>query len=191
MLTMKASIFVLTFAALTAGCHGPEPKPFSEFAYGYHYPLKSPGTQFAELPPAVQRSIRAETGGTLIADIQKTELGGDRPVYRVIFENQYRFPPLYIASDGSVLNSDLTIAISAPHEVVAARTAGPLERLTVEDLPPQVVKSIQGQAPDAEVDIVTRETKGERVVYLVTFKDRKHPTLYLGPDGTILREPLR
>lgn len=190
---MRTPIFI-AFVTLAAGCRGPHRETPPEFAFGYHYPLKSPGTQFAELPPAVQRTIRAETGGTLIADIQKSETGSDRPFYRVIFENQVRFPPLYVAPDGSVLNPDLTIAISAPHEVVASRTAGASERLTLEDLPPQVVKAIQGQAPDAEVDTVTRETRGERgerVVYDVTFKDRKHPTLYLGPDGTILHEPLR
>lgn len=188
-------LFILVLAAMAVGCQGPRRKMPSHDASAYRYPLKSPGTQFAELPPAVQRTIRAETGGTLIADIQKNGTDNDRMVYRVIFENQERFAPLYIAPDGSVLNPDLTVVIAAPHEAVATKTAGPSERLTLEDLPPQVVKAMQGQAPDAEVDTVVRETRGEKktrseqVIYHITFKDRKHPPLDLGPDGTILHEP--
>ena len=59
---------------------------------------------FAELPPAIQRTIRAETGGVPIRDIQKNS-NNDQVVYRVLFQNALLFPPLYIAADGSVLLS--------------------------------------------------------------------------------------
>jgi hypothetical protein len=175
-------------AALCAGCcSAPCPEKFAELMTSYHYPLISPGTQFAGLPPAVQRTIRAETGGARIADIEK-DTSTEQVVYRIYFENSALFPPLYVAPDGSVLNPDLTVAVAAPHEAVATKTVGLADRVTLQDLPPPVVKAIQSQAPDAEVSTITREIRGDKVVYVVTFKDRMHPPLYLASDGTVLRD---
>jgi hypothetical protein len=186
---VNALLFLGALAIVSAGCETLQPKT-SEAMVRYDVPLKSPGTQFAELPPAVQRTIRAETGGVPILDIQKNS-NNDQVVYRVLFQNALLFPPLYIAADGSVLNPDLTVAIAAPHEVVATKTAGPIEQIPLQDLPPQVIKAIQAQAPDAEVSHIERETQGDKVVYSVTFKDRNHPRLYLAPDGTVLGESRR
>lgn len=177
---------VLLAVVVVAGCAAPRPEPSLDYSRRYHYPLLSPGTQFAELPPAVQRTIRAETGGTAIANIEKGT-NDEQLVYRVIFQNPEWFPPLYVAPDGSLLNPNLTVAIPAPYEVVATKTAGPTERVTVQDLPPQVVKAIQAEAPDAEIGTITREHQGDKVIYIVDFKGRAHSKLYLGPDGTILR----
>jgi hypothetical protein len=183
---VKTLLFLGALAIVSAGCVASQPKT-SEAMVRYNVPLMSPGAQFAELPPAVQRTIRAETGGVPIRDIQKTSTN-DQVVYLVLFQNAVLFPPLYIAPDGSVLNPDLTISIAAPHEVVATKTGGPIERVTLQDLPPQVVKAIQSQAPDAEIGNIVRETQGDKVAYVVTFKDRMHAVLYLAPDGTHLGE---
>jgi hypothetical protein len=174
-------------AALFAGCVAPGPEMFTELYTSYHYPLMSPGAQFAELPPSVQRTIRAQTGGAPIANIEK-DTRKEQVVYRIYFENPASYPTLYVAPDGSVLNPDLTVAIAAPHEVVATKTAGLADRITLQDLPPSVLKAIQSQAPDAEVSTITRETHGDKVVYVVTFKDRMHATMYLASDGTLLHE---
>src|SRR5882724_6067414 len=146
---VKTLLFIGALAVVSAGCGTPQSET-SEAMVRYDVPLMSPGTQFAELPPAIQRTIRAETGGVPIRDIQKNS-NNDQVVYRVLFQNALLFPPLYIAADGSVLNPDLTVAIAAPHEVVATKTAGPIDRIPFQDLPPQVIKAIQAQAPDAEV----------------------------------------
>ncbi|HTL57997.1 MAG TPA: hypothetical protein VL361_20070 [Candidatus Limnocylindrales bacterium] len=160
----------------------------SEYDSRYRYPLVSPGTQFAELPPAVQRTIRAETGSSQIFDIQKGTNSEGGMVYRVIFENEAVLPPLYVAPNGSLLHPDLSLSKVAPQEVVTTKTSGPSELVTVQDLPTQVIKAIQGQAPDAEISTITKETRGGQVVYVVTFKHRMHAPLQLGPDGTILRD---
>jgi hypothetical protein len=91
---LKACVLFTFCAVLLIGCC---PTHYSElvppFSQPYHYPLMSPGTQYAELPPAVRRTICAETGGALIADIEKGE--GAHPVaYKVLFENPVSFPPL-------------------------------------------------------------------------------------------------
>ena len=190
---LASFISVLLLTMFIQGCASSQPEFASEppEVQRYHSPLMSPGTQFAELPPAVQRTIRAEVGTAVILDVVK-ELHNDQVVYEIVFENAAVFPPLYVAPDGSVLKpSDLTIAIPAPHEVVPPKTNGPIERVTLQDLPPQVVKTIQGAAPDSEIDLIEREKQDDKVVYRVSFKDRSHPILYLAPDGTLLRESRR
>lgn len=186
----RAILFLFVAAMLCGGCATPEPKTAVKPVVHYHDPLMSPGTQFAELPPAVQRTIRAETGGAQITDIEKG-YNNDQTVYRVLFENTALFPPLYIASDGSVLNPDLTVAIAAPHEPAVIKTAGPVQIITLQEAPPAVVKAIQAQAPDAEVSRLLRETERDKVLYVVTFKDAKCPALLLSPDGTLLRTAAR
>ena len=200
---LKGVFWMSAAALLFCGClkHHAEPPPSaragvaietsSDYDSRYRYPLVSPGTQFAELPPAVQRTIRAETGGAQIFDIQKGTNSEGGMVYRVIFENDIVLPPLFIAPNGSLLHPDLTISKTPPTEIVASKTLGPTERVSVQDLPPAVVKAIQGQAPDAEIGTITKETQGNQVVYIVTFKDRMHGPLRLGPDGTVLHDSSR
>ena len=187
MKNLSAILLLGVVVALSTGCETQPPDNSLKPVVRYSYPLTSPGTQFAECPPAVQRTIRAETGGAQIADIEKGS-NDYLSVYKVLFGNSALFPPLYVASDGSVLNPDLSVKIPAPHEPAAIKTGGPVERVTLQDLPPQVVKAIQTEAPDAEVSSIVRETGRDKVVYVVTFKDQKHPVVFLAPDGTLLRE---
>src|SRR5207248_11624205 len=98
-------------------------------------------------------------------------------IYRVDFENRDLFPPMYIAADGSLLNPDLSVAIRAPQPATPVVVGGPVT-LSLNDLPPAVVKAIQHAAPDAEVGSITKQTKGDQTTYIVTFKDRAHPVLY-------------
>src|SRR5262245_4918101 len=69
----------------------------------FHNPLISPGAQFAALPPAVQNSIRAQTGGSDIDHVTKTTNSAGR-VYVIYFKEAELYPPLYVAPDGSVLD---------------------------------------------------------------------------------------
>jgi hypothetical protein len=173
-------------SALLTGCARPAPKPPTQYQSLYHFPLLSPGTQFGALPPAVQRTVRAEAGGAQIADVQKTR-AGERVVYVISFERGQLLPPLYVAPDGSVLTPDLQVVIPAPSGSVATLTGGPVTGLTLSDLPSKVVESIQELAPDAEVDYISTEGHGDQLTYVVTFKDRKHAPLYIAPSGQVLR----
>jgi hypothetical protein len=149
----------------------------------YHYPLQSVGTQFAALPPAVQRTVRAEVGSAQIADIRKGTTG-ENLVYVVYFMKRDVMPPLYIAPDGSVLKPDLKVFIPAPHESAAEIGTG----LTLNDLPPKVVATIQQRAPDAEVGAIGKETHGDNVTYVIFFKGDRHVPLYISADGTFVKE---
>ena len=151
----------------------------------YDAPLLSPGTKFAALPPAVQHTVRAETGSAEIEDIVR-DTNSIPPVYRIYFVNYAEFPPLYIAPDGSLLNPDLTVAMGASKETVNVSSGGPATDITRSDLPPPVVRTVQRQAPQAEVDTITKEKRGDDTVYHITFKGRLHSSMTVGADGSVL-----
>jgi hypothetical protein len=152
----------------------------------YTKPLTSIGGKFGALPPAVQNTIRAEAGAAEIIDVV-TESTPDRVYYKVLFREKVIYPPLYIAPDGSILNPDLSVAVPAPRDSTGGAAAGPVETVTLNDLPANVVKVIRDQASDAQVTTISKEIWGTHIVYLVSFKDpTRHPKLLVVADGTIL-----
>lgn len=184
----------LTLGALLAGCarhHDVDTTAryqagrVSEYQQRYHNPLLSPGAQFATLPPAVQRTVRAEAGAANIETIVKDTNGVD-VVYRIYFRSQDVEPTLYVARDGTLLNPDLSVAIGAAQDTVGVLTGGPVTGITLSDLPPQVMKKIQERAPNAEVAYINKEKRGDQTTYNVVFKDRMHPPLEIAADGTVL-----
>ena len=102
-----------------------------------------------------------------------------RVVYKVYFRESDIFPPMYIAPDGSVLNPDLTVAVSARQGTVVKPA----------DVPPNVMKAIPERAHSSEVAYINKELWGDRTIYVVTFKDEAHnPKLLLAEDGTVVQE---
>lgn len=187
---MRALLTALLGVLLTGCAHHREAEKVEqktsepiEYQRLYHYPLQSVGTQFAALPPAVQRTVRAEVGSAQIADIKKATTGSDL-VYVVYFMKRDVMPPLYVAPDGSVLRPDLKVFIAAPHETALDIGTG----LTLNDLPPKVVATIQQRASDAEVGAIGKETKGDNVTYVIFFKGDRHVPLYISADGTFVKE---
>lgn len=165
----------LWFIAIVAGlCGCAEPTVVT-----YHQPLISPGGEFAMLPPAVQNSVRSQAGMAEIAHIAKTS---DSPVgiYEVYFRNPELYPTLYLASDGSVLNPDMTVSVGASADTIAASTGSVASGVKMDDLPPAVITSIRHEAPTAEVDSIHRVTSDSATLYEVTFKDsaHHHPLLF-------------
>jgi hypothetical protein len=176
---MKSPVFlVVSLAALLAGCATQEQAQDAARQTPYHKPLTSPGAKFGALPPIVQRTVLAEVGPEEITDAVRDTTSG-RVVYKVYFRDSEIFPPLYIAPDGSVLNPDLTVAVSAVEGT----------RVKPADVPVKVSKAVKDRASAGEVAYVNKEAWGGRVVYVVTFKDQAHnPKLLVGEDGTILDE---
>jgi len=173
-----------------AGCATEESDSVEDYRAQYNKPLLSPGTQFAALPPAVQNTIRAEVGWANLEKIEKEESLG-RVIYRVYFQNTFWIEPLIIASDGSVLDPDLIVAVGAPKEDHWAATGSASSSHSLNDLPAAAVKAIQLRAPGAQVDSVIRQVSGNQVVYIVTFKDGLHGPLQVTADGTITPESPR
>ena len=169
-----------------SGCKSAAPDPMVTYQQLYIHPLVSSGAQFSTLPAAVQRTVCAETGSASIAQVDK-HLIGTQTVYCIFFQNYELFPPLNVASDGSVLDPDLRVAVGAPRDLFSTGSLGPVSRVSPDELPPQVVKAIQRLAPDAEVDVITREQDGQQTAFVVSFKGRSHPVLKLGADGTPLK----
>jgi hypothetical protein len=175
---------------LMFGCASQTSTSVEDYRKQYDKPLISSGAQFAALPPAVQNTIRAETGSATIADVVKDKSLG-RIIYRVSFANSNLFKPLIMAPDGSLLDPDLIVAIGAPKDELNMLTGGGAGNASLNDLPPAAVKSIQRSAPDAQVDSIVRQVSGDQTVYLVNFKDRMHAPLRVTADGTILGEAIK
>jgi len=187
MLNLRLLPQALMTAWIVSGCASHRDVT-AEYHAAYAYPLASPGARFGTLPPPVQHTIRAEAGSAEIVDIEKLT----RPegmVYRVDFRNRELYPPLYIAVDGSLLNPDLSVARGAPADTSAIISGGPVTGVKVSELPPAVWQTISAREPGAEIAYVNKDTWGDRVIYIVTFKDPPHhPRLHVAADGTVLNE---
>jgi hypothetical protein len=174
------SLWFVAVACALCGCA-------SEPIVTYTHPLTSPGGEFSKLPPAVQNSVRAEAG---MAEIQgiSTERNGPATVYEVTFKNHEVFPPLYLASDGSVLTPDMQVAVGATQDTIEASTGSGISTMKLDDLPPNVVQTIRHSAPTAEVGSIARLTSDGDVFYEVTFKDpANHPQLIIRDDGRVVK----
>jgi len=176
---MKSPVLlVVPLVALLAGCATQDQSQTAAHETPYNKPLTSPGAKFGALPPIVQLTVLAEVGPEEVVDAVRDTSSG-RVVYKVYFRDSELFPTIYVAPDGSVLNPDLTVAVKAR----------PGTRVKPADVPPGVKEAIPKRAPAAEVAYISKESWGERTVYVVTFKDETHnPKLLLGEDGTVLDE---
>ena len=179
---MRSQVFgVVALAGLLAGCATQHEARKAEHQTPYHKPLTSLGAQFGALPPVVQSTVLAEAGGAEIMDAFRDTSSG-RVVYKIYFREPDVFPPLFVAPDGSVLNPDLTVAVSAVHGT----------RVKTADVPPKVMKVIEEHAPLAGYSAINKENWGDRVVYIVSFKDEAHyPKLFITADGTLIDETRR
>lgn len=174
------SLYLIGLAAVLAGCV--EQHPLTT----YNQPLTSPGGEFSRLSPVVQNSVRAQAGMAEIDDISKETSGGST-IYVFHFKDSVVYPPLYVASDGSVLTSNLDVAVGVSADAIQASTGFGSNGIKLLDLPVLVVTTIRSQAPTAEVETVQKISEGPQVYYEVFFKHPEfHPTLRIADDGTVL-----
>ena len=146
--------------------------------------IKSASDDFNSLPPAVQKTVRAQAPNAEIASISdKTENG--TKVYEVELREEGGNPKLVIAADGTLVSSDLP------------KPAGAIQRLLTPTgavgtpfsaLPEAAQKAIQAHAPNAQIASITRHDENGRVIYEVEFKDQgKNPTMKVAEDGTLVQ----
>jgi hypothetical protein len=168
----------LVLGIVLCGCESPQqPKP-AEKKTPYNRPLTSLGAKFGALPPTVQATVLAQAGGADIVDANR-EIRSGQVVYKITFREPEIYPTLLVAPDGSVLNPDLTVAVSAMQGA----------RVKITDVPPPVMKVIDEKGPTTGPSVVNKETWGDRTVYIVSFKDEAHyPKLFIAADGTLLQE---
>jgi len=175
------SLWLIAMATIVAGCVEQAP------VVRYDRPLTSPGGEFSRLSPVVQNSVRAQAGAAEIDGISK-ETSRGATIYVFHFKNVGLNPPLYVASDGSVLTSDLHLAVGVTADAIEASTGFGSNGVKLQDLPVLVVTTIRSRAPTAEVDSVQKITEGTEVFYEVSFKHPEfHPTLLVADDGRVVQ----
>ena len=87
-----------------------------------------------------------------------------------------------------IMGQNLTVAMGATQDRFGVLIGGPTVALTVGDLPPKVITTIQTQAPDAELGTISREFRGDQPVYLITFKNHRHADIVVSSEGVLLED---
>jgi uncharacterized membrane protein YkoI len=151
---------------------------------GCNQSVQTASQKFNEMPPAAQKTVRAQAPNAEIVDVSKTTQNG-RDEYEVQFRQGDQTPKVIVASDGTLISSEL------------AKPAGALERALTptgatgtqfSSLPEAAQKTIRSQAPADQISSITRHENNGRVSYEVSFKEPgKNPTLEVAEDGTLLQ----
>lgn len=166
----KYVITLLAASALVAGCN---------------QSVETASQKFNELPPAVQKTVRAQSPNAEIASVsQKTENGSQ--VYQVEFRNENGSnSKVLVAADGTLVGSDLP---KQPGMIQKALTPTGAVGTPLSALPEAVQKTVKEQAPNAPIADISREQDNGRTVYKVEFRDQgKNPTIKVAEDGTLVQ----
>ena len=152
---------------------------------GCNKSVENASQKFNELPPAVQKTVRAQYPNGEVADVtKKTENGLD--LYEIQFREPGNNAKLVVAADGKLVNSDLTKPAGA---IERALTSTGAVGTKLSALPEKAQITIKAKAPEAEIADISRQEKDGRVIYVVAFKDKgKNPTLQVADDGTVVQE---
>ncbi len=166
---IRYPLTLLAAAALLAGC-SPSVENVSQ--------------EFNALPPAVQKTARAQDPGAEVLGVSKTTTNG-MEAWKIQFRGANQNPTIVVAANGTLLSSEL------PHQ------AGSIERLLTPTgaagtpfsaLPEAVQKTIQSQAQNQPIAGISRHEENGRVIYEVEFKTAgKNRTLKVADDGTVVQ----
>jgi uncharacterized membrane protein YkoI len=167
----KYAITMITAAGLLVGCN---------------QSIEKASTNFNTLPPAVQKTVRAQAPNSEIdAVTKKTENGMD--VYEVKFKQpDGSNPKVLVSMDGKLISSDFPRTAST---VERALTPTGATGTKFSALPEAAQKTIKDKAPNAEISDISRHEDNGRVYYTVEFTDKgKNPTMKIGDDGTLIQD---
>lgn len=157
----------------------------SLLTWGCSRSVESASQKFNELPPAVQKTVRAQAPNAEIADVShKTQDGMD--IYQVEFNEPGKNPKLIVAADGRLLNTDMPRA-SGPVQRLLTPTGATGTKLSA--LPEAAQKAILSKAPNKPISDISRHEKDGRVFYEVEFNEGgNRSSMEVAEDGTIVRE---
>ena len=152
---------------------------------GCNQSVENASNKFNELPPAVQKTVRAQAPNGDIANIsQKSENGTQ--VYEVEFRNPNGpNSKVLVAADGTLVGSDLARPAGAVAKLLTPTGAvgTPLSAL-----PEAAQKTIKAHAPDAPIARISRHDDNGRTIYEVEFREPgKNPTLRVADDGSLVQ----
>ncbi len=143
---------------------------------------KSLGTQFNDLPPAVQKTLHDKAPNAKVADIDKETRTG-RVVYEIQFSEPGKNPKMHIAEDGTIVKSDKAIEGAEAAGAVSSPSIG----TKFSDLPAAVQKTVREHSPNGKIDDIDKETRTGRVVYEIQFAEPgKNPKMHVAEDGSIV-----
>jgi uncharacterized membrane protein YkoI len=148
--------------------------------------------EFNQLPPAVQKTVRAQAPDAEIADIEQKTRDGVT-IYEIQFRDKQRYPAMAVAADGTLMRYEAgTAAMGKPggsEGTVKGSVASSMQN-QLSALPLSVQKAIQANAPRAEVVDIRRKEENGRMFYEIEYagKERK-PVLHVAADGHIMKLP--
>jgi|ERR1043166_34936 uncharacterized membrane protein YkoI len=152
---------------------------------GCNKSVENASLKFNELPPAVQRAVRAQYPNGEVADINKKTDNG-MEVFEVQFREPGTNPKLLVSTDGKIVNSDVVKPAGA---VERALTPTGATGTKFSALPEKAQMTIKAKAPEAEIADISRHEKEGRVIYEVAFKDKgKNPTIQVADDGSLVQD---
>src|SRR5258708_1347004 len=135
---------------------------------GCNQSVQTASEKFNELPPAVQKTVRAQAPNAEITDVsQKTENGAQ--VYEVQLREEGGSPKIVVAADGTLVNSDMPKTAGAVQKLLTPTGAvgTPLSAL-----PEAAQKTIQAHSPNAQIAGISRHDENGRVIYEIEFVDK-------------------
>jgi uncharacterized membrane protein YkoI len=147
--------------------------------------VESASQKFNELPPAVQKTVRAQAPNAEIADVsRKSEDGMD--VYEVQFNEPGANPKVVVAADGKLLSTDMPKA-TGPVQRLFTPTGATGTKLSA--LPEAARKTIQSKAPNKQISDISRHEKDGRVSYEVEFNDGGNRSIMeVAEDGSVVKD---
>jgi len=152
---------------------------------GCNQSVETASQKFNELPPAVQKTVRAQAPNAEIVDVSKTSSNG-MDAYQVEFRSEHGAnPKVLVAANGTLLNSDMAQPAGAIQKMLTPTGA---VGTPFSSLPEAAQKTIQAQAPHAQIAGISRHADNGRVIYEVEFNDEgKNPTIKVADDGTLVQ----
>ena len=165
----KLAMTLFASAGLLAGCN---------------QSIESASNDFNSLPPAVQKTIRAQAPNGEIGSISHTTTNG-MDAYKVQFRMEGRNPTIIVGANGTLLSSEL----GAPAGVIErALTPTGAVGTPFSALPEAAQKTVKQQAPNAQIANISRHEENGRAIYEVEFKETgKNPTIKVAEDGTLVQ----
>src|SRR5207245_1471328 len=113
--------------------------------------VESASQKFNELPPAVQKTVRAQAPNAEIADVTKKSQDG-MDVYEVQFAEPGKNPKVVVAADGKLLNTDMPNPSGAVKRLLTP-TGAVGTKLSA--LPEAAQKVIQSKAPNKQISDIS------------------------------------
>lgn len=144
--------------------------------------------KFEDLPAAVQATVRQQSGGTKINDIDREDRTG-KTVYEIEFDKEGANTEIHVAEDGTLLPEDAASLTRDDKSTDTDRTrVRALASPKFADLPAAVKSTVQQHGSQSEIEDIDRETRNGRIVYEIEFR-REGPNreIVVAEDGTLIK----